>query len=50
MCEAENMDLALATKHWMWLMNALEVGNVPVTNAPMFCETKSTIDIAYIHK
>jgi hypothetical protein len=49
-CEAEYMALALATKQWIWLANALEELNVPVTNAPMFCDNKAAIDIAYNHK
>jgi hypothetical protein len=44
------MALALAMKQWIWLMNALEELNVPVTNAAMFCDNKATIDIAYNHK
>jgi hypothetical protein len=50
MCEAEYIGLALATKHWIWLMNALEEHNVPVTNADMFYDKQATIDIAYNHK
>jgi hypothetical protein len=49
-CEAEYMALALATKQWIWLTNALEELNVPVTNGGMFCDNKATIDIAYNHK
>jgi hypothetical protein len=49
-CEAEYMALALATKQWIWLTNALEELNVPVTNAAMFCDNKAAIDIAYNHK
>jgi hypothetical protein len=49
-CEAEYMALALATKQWIWLMNALEELNVPVTNTAMFCNNKAAIDIAYNHK
>jgi hypothetical protein len=48
-CEAEYMALALATKQWIWLTNALEELNMPVTNAAMFCNNKAAIDIAYIH-
>jgi hypothetical protein len=49
-CEAEYMALALATKQWIWLRNAVEELNVPVTNAPIFCDNKAAIDIAYNHK
>jgi hypothetical protein len=45
--EAEYMARVLATKQWIWLMNALEELNVLVTNAPMFCDNKAAIDIAY---
>jgi hypothetical protein len=50
LCEAEYMALVLATKQWIWLTNALEELNMPVTNAAMFCDNKATIDIAYNHK
>jgi hypothetical protein len=40
------MALALATKQWIWLLNALEELNVVVTNAAMFSDNKATIDIA----
>jgi hypothetical protein len=33
----------------IWLTNALEELNVPVTNAAMFCDNKAAIDIAYNH-
>jgi hypothetical protein len=46
MYEAEYMGLALVTKQWIWLMNALEELNVLFTNAAMVCDTKPTIDIA----
>jgi hypothetical protein len=49
-CEAEYMALALATKQWIWLTNALKELNVPVTNAAMFCDNKAAIVIAYNHK
>jgi hypothetical protein len=49
-CEAEYIALALATKQWIWLTNALEELNVPVTNAAMFCDNKTAIDMAYNHK
>jgi hypothetical protein len=49
-CEAEYMALALATKQWIRLTNALEVLNVGVTNAAMFWDNIATIDIAYNHK
>jgi hypothetical protein len=49
-CEAEYMALSLATKQWIWLTNALEELNLPVTNAAMFCDNKAAIDIAYNHK
>jgi hypothetical protein len=49
-CEAEYMALALATKQWIWLTNALEELNVPVINAAMLCDNKATINIAYNHK
>jgi hypothetical protein len=45
-CEAEYMALALATKQWIWLTNAFDELNVPVTNAPMFYYNKAAIDIA----
>jgi hypothetical protein len=48
-CEAEYMALALAMKQWIWLTNALEELNVPVSNAAMFCDNKAAIDIAYNH-
>jgi hypothetical protein len=48
-CDAEYMALALVTKQWLWLTNALEELNVPVTNAAMFCDNKAAIDIAYNH-
>jgi hypothetical protein len=44
------MGRLLATKQGIWLMNALEELNVPVTNAPMFCNNKAAIDITYNHK
>jgi hypothetical protein len=44
------MALALATKQWIWLPNALKEPNVPVTNAPMFCHYKAAINITYNHK
>jgi hypothetical protein len=44
------MALALATNQWIWLTNAIEDLIVPVTNAAMFYNNKSTIDIAYNHK
>jgi hypothetical protein len=34
----------------MWLTNALNDLNVPVTNPAMFCDNKATIDITYNHK
>jgi hypothetical protein len=49
-CEAQYMALALATKQWIWLMNALEELNIPVTNAAMVCDNKATIEIPYNHK
>jgi hypothetical protein len=49
-CEAEYMALALPTKQWIWLTNALEELNMPVTNAAMFCDNKAAIDMAYNHK
>jgi hypothetical protein len=49
-CQAEYMVLALATKQWIWLTNALEALNVPVTNAAMFCDNQAAIDIIYNHK
>jgi hypothetical protein len=45
-CEPEYMALALATKQWIWLTNALEELNVLVTNAAMYYYNKATIDIA----
>jgi hypothetical protein len=48
-CEAEYMALALTTKQWIWLTNALEELNVPVTNATIFCDNKPAINIAYNH-
>jgi hypothetical protein len=48
--KAEYMALTLATKKWIWLMNALEEPNVPVTNPVIFCNNKTTIDIVYNHK
>jgi hypothetical protein len=48
-CEAEYMALPLGTKQWIWLTNALEELNMPVTNAAMFCDNKAAIDIAYNH-
>jgi hypothetical protein len=44
--EVEYMAIALATKQWIWLMNALKELNVPVTNVAMFWDNKATIDIA----
>jgi hypothetical protein len=44
------MALALATNQWIWLTNAIEDLIVPVTNAAMFYNIKSAIDIAYNHK
>jgi hypothetical protein len=49
-CEAEYMALALATKQWIWLTNALEELNVSVTNATIFCDNTAAIDIAYNYK
>jgi hypothetical protein len=43
------MALALAMKQWIWLTNALEELNMPITNAAMFCDNKAAIDIAYNH-
>jgi hypothetical protein len=48
--EAEYIALALATKQWIWLTNALEELNVPVTNAALFCDNNAAIAIAYNHK
>jgi hypothetical protein len=48
--EGEYMALALATKQWIWLTNALNELNMPVTNTTMFCNNKATIDIAYNYK
>jgi hypothetical protein len=31
-------------------MNAIEELNMPVTNTPMFCKNKASIEIAYNHK
>jgi hypothetical protein len=49
-CEAEYTAIAFAMKQWIWLTNALEELNVPVTNAAMFCDNNSAIKIAYNHK
>jgi hypothetical protein len=49
-CEAEYMALALTTKQWIWLTNALEELNVLVTNAAMFCDNKAAIDMLTITK
>jgi hypothetical protein len=49
-CEAEYMALTLATTQWIWLTNALEETNMPITNAAMFCDNQAAIDIAYNHK
>jgi hypothetical protein len=43
------MALTLAMKQWIWLTNALEELNVPVTNAAMLCDNKAAIDIDYNH-
>jgi hypothetical protein len=45
--DAKYMVLALATKQWIWLMNAHKDLNVRVTNAAMFCDNQATINIAY---
>jgi hypothetical protein len=47
--EPKYLALALATKQWIWLMNALESCNVPDNNAGTFCDNKATIDITYNH-
>jgi hypothetical protein len=44
------MALALATKQWIWLTNALKELNVPFTNAAMFCDNKAAMCIPYNHK
>jgi hypothetical protein len=44
------MALALTTKQWIWLTNAREELNMPITNAAMFCDNKAAIDITYNHK
>jgi hypothetical protein len=44
-CEHEYMALTLATNQWIWLMNALEELNMPVTNMAIFCDNKATIVI-----
>jgi hypothetical protein len=49
-CKAEYMALVLAMKQWIWLTNAHEELNRLVTNAAMFCNNTTTIDIAYNHK
>lgn len=49
-CEAEYMALALATKQWIWLTNALVELNIPIYNNAMFCDNKAAIDIAHNHK
>jgi hypothetical protein len=48
--EAEYLALALATKQGIWLTNALEELNVPVTIAAMCCDNTTVIDIPYNHK
>jgi hypothetical protein len=49
-CEVEYMGLELATNQWIWLTNALEELNLPVTNAATFCDNRATIDISYNYK
>jgi hypothetical protein len=48
--EPKYKGLALSTKQLIWLTNALEELNVPVTNAAVVCDNKASIDIGYNHK
>jgi hypothetical protein len=46
-CNAEYMVLALATKQWIWLTNALHNLNVLVIIASISCDITGIINIDY---
>jgi hypothetical protein len=48
--EAEYVALSKAAKHFMWLKTALEDLGFPGTPMAMFCDNRSTIDLAENHR
>jgi hypothetical protein len=48
--EVEYIVRTLGTKQWIWLMNALEEPNMPVTNVAIFCDNMVSFDITYNYK